>query len=98
VLGRNAWGKSFVAGLGHGAPRRIHHWATRKGPAAFAGAVVGGPTTRAILRDQDLPFRPGRFDGPGGVYEDRVSDYVTSEVALDYAASTVLLLAATAPR
>jgi hypothetical protein len=66
----------------------------RKGRSAFAGAVVGGPTTRAILRDQKLRFRPGPFDGPGGVYEDRVADYVTSEVALDYAASTVLLLAA----
>jgi len=98
VLGRNAWGKSFVAGLGPGAPRHIHHWAVRKGRSAFAGAVVGGPTTRAILRDQRLPFRAGPFDGPGGVYEDRTPDYVTSEVALDYAASTVLLLAAVGPR
>ena len=98
VLGRNSWGRSFVAGLGPGSPRRLHHWAARRGPAAFAGAVVGGPTTAANLRDQRLSFAPGPFDGPAGVYEDRIANYVTSEVALDYAASTVLLLAALAPR
>jgi hypothetical protein len=43
-----------------------------------------------------VPRRP--LDGPGGVYEDRTPDYVTREVALDYAASTVLLLAAVGPR
>ena len=58
---------------------------------------MGGPTTRGILREQGLRYRPGRFDGPAGVYEDKVSDYVTSEVAIDYAASTVLMLAAVAP-
>jgi glycosyl hydrolase family 9 len=61
-------------------------------------AIARGPPTRAILRDQRLPLRAGPFDGPGGVYEDRTPDYVTSEGALDYAASTVLLLAAVGPR
>jgi endoglucanase len=97
VLGRNAWGRSFVAGLGPGAPERVHHWAVNNGPSAFAGAVVGGPTSLKILRQQRLRFRKGPFDGPAGAYEDRVANYVTSEVALDYAASTLLLLAALAP-
>jgi endoglucanase len=97
VLGRNAWGRSFVAGLGPNPPVRIHHWAVNDGPEAFAGAVVGGPTTRAILREQRLKTRRNPFDGPGGFYEDRVSNYVTSEVAIDYAASTLLLFAAMAP-
>jgi hypothetical protein len=97
VFGRNPWGRSFVAGLGPGAPTQIHHWAVNGGPAAFAGAVVGGPTTLKILRQQHLRFRKGPFDGPAGAYEDRVANYVTSEVALDYAASTLLLLAAMAP-
>jgi endoglucanase len=95
VLGRNPWGRSFIAGLGPRAPRRIHHWSVRQGPAAFRGAVVGGPTTPATLREQELRYRRGPLDGPAGVYEDRISNYVTSEVAIDYAASTVLLMAAT---
>ncbi len=96
AAGRNPWGRSFIAGVGPRAPRHPHHWATRRGPAVFGGAVVGGPTTRSILREQRLPYRLGPFDGPAGVYEDRVSDYVTSEPALDYTASTVLLHAAVA--
>jgi hypothetical protein len=98
MLGRNAWGASFVAGLGPRAPRHPHHWASRQGPGAFRGAVVGGPTTRAVLREQHLRYRPNAFDGPVGVYEDRGPDYVTSEVALDYAASAILLFAAVGAR
>ena len=86
-----------MAGLGPGAPERVHHWAVNNGPSAFAGAVVGGPTSLKILRQQRLRFRKSPFDGPAGAYEDRVANYVTSEVALDYAASTLLLLAALAP-
>ncbi len=98
ALGRNPWGRSFVAGLGSSPPRHPHHWASRRGPAVFAGAVVGGPTTLSILREQKLPFRRGPFDGPAGAYEDTVSNYVTSEPALDYTACTVLLFAAVAGR
>jgi hypothetical protein len=94
MLGRNPWGASFVAGLGPRAPRHLHHWASRQGPAALRGAVVGGPTTRAVLREQRLRARPNAFDGPAGVYEDRGADYVTSEPAIDYAASAILLFAA----
>ena len=97
VFGRNAWGRSFVAGLGPNAPVNVHHWILPSGPEAFAGAVVGGPTTTKILREQRLKFRRGPFDGPGGVYQDRSSNYVTSEVALDYAASTLLLLVTLTP-
>jgi hypothetical protein len=68
-------------------------------PAQAAPSTIrtGGPTSLKILRQQRLRFRKGPFDGPAGAYEDRVAHYVTSEVALDYAASTVLLLAALAP-
>jgi hypothetical protein len=59
------------------------------------GAVVGGPAPRRVLGAQG--FRPGgplrRFNS-GIAYEDRRRDYVTSEPALDYAANTILLLAA----
>jgi hypothetical protein len=95
MLGRNPWGASFVAGLGPGAPVHMHHWAGRS-PARLRGAVVGGPTTRSVLRDERIRYRPNRFDGPAGVYEDRAADYVTSEPAIVYAASAVLLFAAMA--
>jgi endoglucanase len=95
MLGRNPWGASFVAGLGPDAPVHMHHWAGRS-PSRLRGAVVGGPTTRAVLRDEHIRYRANRFDGPAGVYEDRAADYVTSEPAVVYAASAVLLFAAMA--
>jgi endoglucanase len=95
LLGRNPWGASFVTGFGPRDPRRVSSWASVFGPRQPRGAVVGGPTPRSMVRNQG--FRPGgplsRFDS-NIVYEDRRKDYVTSEPALDYAANSILLLAA----
>ncbi len=95
LLGRNPWGASFVAGFGPRSPRAIASWASIFGPGQPVGAVVGGPAPWWELREQG--FRPGgplrRFNSRI-VYEDRRRDYVTSEPALDYAANSILLLAA----
>jgi hypothetical protein len=95
LLGRNPWGASFVAGTGPRSPRAISSWASIFGPGQPRGAVVGGPAPRKMVRAQG--FRPGgalrRFDSRV-VYEDQREDYVTSEPALDYAANSILLLAA----
>jgi hypothetical protein len=56
-------------------------------------SVVAVPASAAPPRGG---YRPNRFDGPAGVYEDRAADYVTSEPAIVYAASAVLLFAAMA--
>jgi endoglucanase len=93
LLGRNPFGASFVAGFGPKAPRRIHHWASVFGPALPAGAVVGGPAPREQLADQGFKAR-GPLQSAFATYEDERPNYVTSEPALDYAASSVLLLAA----
>jgi endoglucanase len=95
LLGRNPWGVSFVAGSGPRSPREVSSWASVFGPARPRGAVVGGPAPRKIVRDQG--FRPHgrlrRFNSTS-IYEDSRQDYVTSEPALDYAANSILLLAA----
>ncbi len=96
LLGRNAWGASFVAGLGPAPPRLLHHWALVFPPRLGLpeGAVVGGPAPRSQVRAQG--FTPGgalRAFNSNLVYEDRRADYVTSEPAIDYAAAAILLLA-----
>ncbi|MDO8209533.1 glycoside hydrolase family 9 protein [Conexibacter sp. CPCC 206217] len=99
LLGRNPWGASFVTGYGPKAPRHPHHWSSLAGPGRPRGAVVGGPAPLADILAQDLGApRRSPFDTAGATYEDRVDDYVTSEPAIDYAASAVLLLAALAGR
>jgi endoglucanase len=95
LLGRNPWGASFVAGFGPKAPRAIHHWASVQGDGVPVGAVVGGPAPRADILAQGFgaPKR-SPFNTAAATYEDRRADYVTSEPAIDYAASSILLLAA----
>ncbi|HEV7481956.1 MAG TPA: glycoside hydrolase family 9 protein [Solirubrobacterales bacterium] len=98
LLGRNPWGASFVAGFGPRSPRQISSWAAVFGFGRPHGAVVGGPAPRKILRRQGFsPKGPlQRFNGTGA-YEDNRRNYVTSEPALDYAANSILLLAAARP-
>jgi endoglucanase len=97
LLGRNPWGASFVAGLGPSPPQHLHHWAALR-PDVLRGGVVGGPTTRSVLRERGIAYTPNEFDGPAGVYEDRGADFVTSEPAINYAASALLLFAALSAR
>jgi hypothetical protein len=95
LLGRNPHGASFVVGVGAKPARKPHHWAAVFGSAMPHGAVVGGPAPRSELRESG--FRAdGRFDSAFASYEDRRSNYVTSEPAIDYTASSVLLMAALA--
>ena len=62
-------------------------------PGLPAGAVVGGPAPRSEVRGES--FRPrSPFDSRFATDEDRRVDYVTSEPAIDYTASSVLLIAA----
>ena len=93
LLGRNPFGRSFVVGYGPKAPRHPHHWASVFGKGLPKGAVVGGPAPLSQVRGQG--FRASSpFDSRFATYEDVRRDYVTSEPALDYAASSILLLAA----
>ena len=97
LLGRNAWGASFVAGVGPARPRFLHHWALLFPPGSGLpqGAVVGGPAPRSQVRGEGFaPGGPLRAFNSRLVYEDRRADYVTSEPAIDYAAAAILLLAA----
>ena len=93
MLGRNPFGRSFVVGYGPRSPVHPHHWASVFGPALPSGAVVGGPAPAREISGQGFQVS-GRFDSGFASYEDRRADYVTSEPALDYAAASVLLLAA----
>ena len=92
MLGRNPFGRSFVVGYGPGAPVHPHHWASVFGDALPRGAVVGGPAPIGQIRSQGFKVHDPH-DTSFASYEDRRADYVTSEPALDYAASSILLLA-----
>jgi endoglucanase len=93
MLGRNPFGRSFVVGYGPKAPRHPHHWASVFGKGLPKGAVVGGPAPLSQVHGQGF-HTSSPFDSRFATYEDERRDYVTSEPALDYAASSILLVAA----
>jgi endoglucanase len=93
LLGRNPFGASFVVGYGQDSAQHPHHWASVFDDGLPMGAVVGGPGPRKEVQGQG--FKPkGVFNKGPIVYEDKRADYVTSEPAIDYSASSILLLAA----
>ncbi len=93
LLGRNPFGASLVVGYGENAAEHPHHWASVFGDGLPEGAVVGGPGPRKQIKDQGFNPKGSLNKGPI-VYEDKVENYVTSEPAIDYSVSSVMLLAA----
>ncbi len=95
LRGRNQWGRSFVIGNAHWEAHEPHHPAFLKGSPSklLSGAVVGGPARQEDVTGAGLPPARNRFNGAGVVYDDRRSNFVTSEVGLAYTAPAVLLAA-----
>lgn len=109
VLGRNAWGASFVVGAGSAFPRCLHDQVANlrgsldgRGPL-LAGATVDGPNTAAATARRGVPDGARRcprgrdpypaFDGHGAHYRDEVTSPSTSEPADDYTALALLAFA-----
>ncbi len=108
VLGKNAWGTTFVVGAGSVFPKCIDHQiANLSGhldgtPPLLRGAVVDGPASDLSGVD-GLPegARPNpvkndafqHFNGKGVQYRDDVGFWPTVEPALDYTVLSLLLFA-----
>ena len=100
LFGLNPWGVSFMARYGPFPPQGIHHWAIFRGRGLPIGAVVGGPAPMSNIRTRKLKMpkrgRFARFNSASAAYDDNAANYVTSEPAIDYSATAVVLLAALA--
>jgi hypothetical protein len=98
LRGVNPFGLSFVVGLGQSWPQNPHHALGQVLHAPIPGAIVGGPTSLATLKESELPAP--KADGPFAawstddlLYEDETADYVTNEPAIDFGAALVFSLA-----
>lgn len=90
VLGKNATGYSFVTGYGSKTPMFIHHRPSVSDDVAnpVPGFLAGGPHTGK----QDGCDYAG--DKPATTYSDTVCSYSTNEVAINWNAPLVYMLAA----
>ncbi|MBL4672840.1 MAG: glycoside hydrolase family 9 protein, partial [Arenicella sp.] len=90
VLGKNPTGYSFVTGYGDKTPVNIHHRPSTAdiSDVPVPGFLVGGPHSGK----QDKCSYVGRF--PATTYADTVCSYSTNEVAINWNAPLVYMLAA----
>ena len=106
AFGANAWGSSFMIGVGSTYPRCPEHQVANLTGGELSGAVVNGPNAEEVLQEPnafetmvpcdaaDADGRPfSDFDGRGAAYVDTVGSWQTSEPAIDFTATAALALA-----
>lgn len=87
ILGRNAFGISFVTGVGANAAENPYHQFSMllNTDKPVPGMVVGGPNSQNKLQGKTLSEYPGK------AYEDNEKNYVVNETAINYTAPLVYL-------
>jgi hypothetical protein len=110
VFGANAWGTSFMVGIGSTYPHCMQHQVANLSgsadgsPPLDVGAVVNGPNSAALFRGGLGSFQDGmvhcvvgglqRFNGSGSAYLDDVRSWQTNEPALDMTGAAIAAAAA----
>ncbi len=98
ALGANPFGVPYMVGVDDIGPKAISSPLTDVGGEPEIGAVVGGPASRATMREGGIsdPRRDPYADlqSDAMVYHDDVDDYVSNEAALDYTAQLLCAVAA----
>lgn len=94
VLGKNATGYCFVTGFGVVSPQRIHHRISEADgvEAPVPGWLVGGPNPNNISQDCGINHYPNR--APAKCYIDELCSYSTNEIAINWNAPLVYVVAA----
>jgi hypothetical protein len=99
LFGQNPFGVSFMIGLGTSYPAHPQHSAASAIGFQVTGAIVGGPTSLAVMRN-DAPGVKLLNSGPSYpwstqdlMYEDNVDNYVVNEPAIDFEAPLLFTLA-----
>jgi endoglucanase len=105
AFGANAWGVSFVIGVGQNFERCPHHQIANILGHQLTGAVVNGPNSADLFEDgldgyldgmvacpPDASDRYNQFTGHGSRYVDDVRSWQTAEPADDFAAIAIYAL------
>ncbi|HEX8325496.1 MAG TPA: glycoside hydrolase family 9 protein [Tepidisphaeraceae bacterium] len=98
LLGRNAFGTSFVTHAGHRWAMHPHHRPSGgdKIDQPWPGLLVGGPNSHQG-RPPGATTRPATPPPPARVWYDHEGDYVTNENAINWSAPLVFILAEALP-
>ena len=94
ILGRNAWGVSFIYKFGKNYTKNFHHqisYAKGKLPGGFAA----GPATKEFVDKLKIPYEKSdnylRFQTKDDYYRDDRMDYVTNEPTITGNATAIFV-------
>ncbi|MBU0560799.1 MAG: glycoside hydrolase family 9 protein [Bacteroidetes bacterium] len=96
VLGRNAWGVSFIEGIGTRFSRKFHHQVAKLNGKRLPGGFAAGPVKAEFLKNFDIkrdnydPFV--NFQTENAVYYDDWNDYITNEPTIVGNATAVFVM------
>ncbi|MCS7052958.1 MAG: glycoside hydrolase family 9 protein [Ignavibacterium sp.] len=81
VLGRNPWGMSFIYGIGHSYPKKIHSQIAYFLKGYLPGALVGGPSPSSVFEGRNIERNSqlSKFDYKNIIYFDSFDNYVNNE-------------------
>ncbi|MCF8412169.1 MAG: glycoside hydrolase family 9 protein [Melioribacteraceae bacterium] len=96
ILGRNAWGVSFIAKIGTEYSRNFHHQIAYLQNGYLPGGFAAGPISKEFLDGYNIPFdkpdRFSKFQTKDAVYRDDRMDYVTNEPTITANATAVFVM------
>ncbi|MEP0862617.1 MAG: glycoside hydrolase family 9 protein [Ignavibacterium sp.] len=93
ILGRNAWGMSFIHNIGEKFPKRIHHQIAYFNNGYLPGAMVSGPAPDSLLRKFNLhPSSNELYDfNFSAIYSDEFENYITNEPTISSNATALFI-------
>ena len=82
VLGRNAWGISFIHNIGKSFPKYLHSQIAFFNNGYLPGGLSAGPAPNSILKSREISrknFEYDMFNSDQVKYYDDYADYITNE-------------------
>ena len=94
ILGKNAWGISFISNLGKHFSRNFHSQIAHFHNGYLPGAVSAGPAPKSILDNYKIQrsnFTDSEFNSDTILYFDDKADYITNEPTIASNATAIFV-------
>lgn len=93
ILGRNAWGMSFIYNIGKNFPKRIHHHIAYFNKGYLPGAMVSGPAPDSLLKKFNLFHSKNELTdfNFSAIYSDEFENYITNEPTISSNATALFI-------
>lgn len=93
ILGRNAWGMSFIHNIGKKFSNRIHHQIAFFNNGYLPGALVSGPAPDSLIKRFNLSSQSNDLSefNYSAVYSDDFENYITNEPTISSNATALFI-------